>query len=351
MAKRIYGVDGTLDNSYNQAEMVSVVILNYNGEKLLKTCLDSACALDFEHKEIIFLDNASTDNSVEFVSKHYPGIHIVANKENSGYAGGANQAIEVSKGNFVMILNPDIVFEPDYLKILVERLREDPRIAAIIGKLKKYDFEGGKKTDFIDSAGLLMLRNRRCVDRGQGEHDKGQYDVAEEVFGITGACPLYRRSALEDIKINGEYFDNSFFMYKEDVDISWRLRLFGWKCFYEPSAVAYHGRGTGAIERTTLWDVVKNRKGLSRFQKHLSYKNERLMRVKNELWPNMKHDFWPIIQKEILMAGWMMLREPFLFKSLVKFLHQLPSALQKRRQIMGRVKVNYEQLQKWFSLS
>lgn len=328
--------------------MVSCVILNYNSEKLLKTCLDSVLALDALNAEFIFIDNASSDKSVEFVLRHYPQIRVIANNDNSGYAGGANQAVSVSRGEFVLIMNPDIVFEQDYLKILVKKLHEDIKIGAIIGKLRKYDFDHHKKTNLIDSAGLLMYRNRRCVDRGQGEKDRGQFDRAEEVFGITGACPLYRRKALEDCKIDEEYFDNSFFMYKEDIDISWRMRLFGWKCFYEPAAVAYHGRGTGVIPRGGLWDVAKNREKLSKFQKYYSYKNERLMRTKNELLKNFMRDFLLIVWKEILMTGWMIFREPFLWKSLGKFLLQLPSALRKRREIMRRKEVNAEKMKKWF---
>lgn len=328
--------------------VVSLIVLNYNGEKLIKSCLDSLVKLDYAKKEIIFIDNASSDGSVNFVLKHYPNVRVIANTENSGYAGGADQAVRVSRGDFVMVLNPDIIFEPNYLNVLVARLRRDPEIGAIVGKLRKYNFERGEKTNLIDSAGLLMFRNRRCVDRGQGEEDHGQYDEAEEVFGITGACPLYRKSALEDIRVDNEYFDTSFFMYKEDVDISWRLRLRGWKCFYEPAATGYHGRGTGVFSRDSMRQVAKGRKKLSRFQKHYSYKNERLMRAKNDMWENVWCDIGPILWKELLMSGWIVLREPYLLRSFGQFLLGLPRAIRRRYQIMGRKKVNARQMRKWF---
>lgn len=280
--------------------------------------------------------------------KHFPDVQVIVNPVNSGYAGGANRAIEVSKGDFILILNPDIIFESDYVDILMKRLKQDEKIGAIIGKLKKYDFEHHRKTNIIDSAGLLMYRNRRSIDRGQGEEDRGQYDIAEEVFGITGACPLYRRAALEDVKINGEYFDNDFFMYKEDIDISWRLRLAGFSCFYEPTAIAYHCRGTGVISRATLLDVAKSRKTLSKFQKYYAYKNERLMRVKNESWQDFLRDFFPIVWKEILMGGWILLREPFLIKSLGKFFLELPKALRKRREIMKKKRIRAKEMKRWF---
>lgn len=314
---------------------ISCVVINFNGLRFLKGCLESVLALEGE-KELIFIDNASMDGSVEFVRRHFSSVRVIANRENSGYAGAANQAVSVSRGEAVLILNPDIIFEPDYLAVLLARLHADPKIGAIIGKLRKYDFERDEKTQLIDSAGLFMYRNRRCVDRGQGEEDLGQFDRAEEVFGITGACPLYRREALEDCAVGGEVFDSDFFMYKEDVDISWRMRLFGWKCLYEPAAVAWHGRGTGAVRRSGWLDIARERGGLSKFQKVLAYRNERLMRVKNETWAGFARDFWPIVWKEILMFGWMCVREPYLWRAFFQFFKKLPSALRKRRGIMNR---------------
>lgn len=326
--------------------MVSCVVINYNGKAFLQTCLESLAALEYVDKEIIIIDNNSTDDSVDFLKKHFPKVRLIANSVNSGYAGAANQAIDVSSGEYIMILNPDIVFEPEYLSILVERLVGDDEIGAIIGKLRRFDFVNRKKTMTIDSAGLQMYKNRRCVDRGQGEKDVGQYDSAEEVFGITGACPLYRRSALEACRIGGEIFDESFFMYKEDVDISWRLNMLGWICFYEPAAIAYHVRGTGVLVRNSMADVAKNRSGLSAFQKFHSYKNERLMRVKNDRWSDVLRDFHHIAWKELLMTGWMTLREPYLWKSLVHFFRKLPHALKKRGELLVKMKALQKPLKK-----
>ena len=324
------------------------MILNFNGEKYLKNCLGSVLDLDMKDKEVIFVDNASTDNSLSFVERNYPGISIIKNDKNEGYARGANIGIEKCKGDYVLIINPDIVFEPDYLKNLITRLHGDSKIGAIIGKLRKYDFEGKCKTNIMDSAGLEIYKNRRCVDRGQGAVDIGQFDSPEEVFGITGACPLYRKKALDDCQVEGEFFDGDFFTYKEDVDLSWRMRLMGWKCFYEPSAVAYHCRGTGVVLREKILEVAANRKNLSKFQKFYSYKNERLMRVKNDLAANVSANLLSIVWKEVLMTGWMTFREPFLYKAFFAFIKQLPSALRKRKEISRRKKVSAKEMQKWF---
>lgn len=327
--------------------MISCILLNYNGERFLSSCLRSFLKADYPDKEIIFFDNASTDDSVAFVKKHFPQVRVVVNKKNTGYAGGANAAIKASRGEYVLIANPDILMEPDFLKKAVAVFK-DAKVAAVSGKLRWWNFEKNKKSEILDSTGLVMYRSRRCVDRGQGEVDEGQYDSAEEVFGVPGACGLYRRAALEKCAVFGEIFDEDFFMYKEDVDLAWRLRLAGWKAFYQPSAVAYHARGTGIFDREKIHSVVKNRKHLSKFTRMLSYRNERLMRVKNETLAGFVRDILPIIAKEILAFGWMIVREQFLFKTLFDFTRKIPSALGKRRAVQKMRKISVAQMRKWF---
>jgi GT2 family glycosyltransferase len=333
---------------------VSCVLINYNGAKFLKLCLESLLVQDYKNFEIIFLDNNSQDNSVEIVKKSFPKIKILRNKVNLGYTGAANQAISITDGKYLMIFNPDIIYEKNYLSLLVKKMEENSKIGVIGGKWLKYDFEKNKKTNLIDSVGLYCYRNRRVIDRGQGLEDKGQYDDEEEVFGISGASPMYRREALIDIGIppapfhlkgenRVEVFDEDFFMYKEDIDVSWRLLLRGFLCFYFPKAIAYHGRGTGVLKRFTHVEVMKNRRKLSRFTKVLSYKNQRLMQVKNEIFSIFIKDFFHILWKEILIFGYMLILEPYLLKSVFEFFKKLPSALRKRKWIMKNRKcdLNY----------
>jgi GT2 family glycosyltransferase len=225
----------------------------------------------------------------------------------------------------------------------------DKKIAAICGKILKYDFSEDKKTNIIDSAGLYCFRNRRVIDEGQGMEDKGQYNKEKEVFGVSGACPIYRREALEDVKIFGEYFDEDFFMYKEDVDLSWRFRLFGWKCYYLPEAIGYHGRGTGILKRFSHLEVLKNRGKLSKFTKYYSYKNQRLMQLKNEFALGFLRNFFPIIWKEILVKGYIIFREPYLIKAMFHLLSQMPRALKKRKYIMKNRRVGWREMEHWLS--
>ncbi len=331
--------------------LVSIVLINYNGERFIKSCLDSLLSQSHKNLEIIFIDNNSQDGSCRLVAEKYPRITLVANGDNIGYARAANQGIKLARGEFVVPMNPDIICETDYIEKILRRFDEDEKIGAVTGKIYKYDFEKNQQTNFIDTVGLFSYRNRRIIDDGQGLEDSGKpdspFNEPKEVFGVSGACAVFRKTALEDIKVFGEYFDGDFFMYKEDVDISWRLRLFGWKCFFEPSAIAHHGRGTGVLKRFSHWEVAKNRSKLNVFQKYHSYRNQRWMQVKNEFVLSALKDFFPLLFKEVLIFGYMIIREPYLFKSLFEMLGGLPKMLKKRKYIFAHKKASRRELETW----
>ncbi|MBI2463907.1 glycosyltransferase family 2 protein [Candidatus Peregrinibacteria bacterium] len=335
---------------------ISIIIINYNGAAYIEKCLSSALKNSFEKKDIIVIDNASSDDSVKkmkdamgrenFSQKNK--IIVKENSENFGYSKAANQGIRLAKGDYIMILNPDALLEKDYIQTILDYAEKNKIYGAFTGKLLKYDIKTDTKIPIIDSTGLYCFRNRRIIDREQGLQDKNEGTMAEDIFGVSGACPIYRKKALEDVKINGEYFDEDFFMYKEDIDISWRMRLLGWNIAYIPKAVAYHARGTGVLKRFTHFEVAKNRIHLSRFQKSLAYRNQRLMQIKNELASNFLHDFPHILWKEILIMGYILLREPYLLISIFQFMKMAPSAWKKRKMIMARKKVSAGDMQKWF---
>lgn len=332
--------------------VVSCILITYNSAKFLPSFFESLRALPGGEVELelIVIDNASSDASGELSKKIWGGeMKLIENNKNLGYSGAAEQGVRLARGKYVLIANPDIVFEPDYIRLLVNKMESDTKIGAISGKLLKYDFSENKKTKIVDSAGLVMHKNRRCVDRGQGGDDCGQFDKAEEVFGVTGAAPLYRKSALVDCEIGGAVFDPDFFMYKEDVDISWRLRLLGYSCFYLPQAVAYHGRGTSVLERESLADVAKNRKFLPRFTRQHSYRNERVMRLRNEFVSHVLLDFPFILWRESLMFAWIVIHEPSLFKSMYQLFSRMPREWKKRLEFQKKIKITPQEMRRWFT--
>jgi len=345
-----------MPTTHSKTPKVSIVVINYNTVDLLFTCLTSLQDVVYSNKEFFVIDQGSSDDSVEMVRKKFPHVKVIENK-NTGYAGGANKAYEVTDGEYLIVMNPDVTLEKDYIDILVKKLEKDQSIGAITGKIlktKPTDPELLKNhTPLIDTTGLLAFKNRRVVDRGQGFEDKGQFEKEEEVFGISGCLAMYRRKALDDISIpmkifdsqyknsdETEVWDNDFFMYKEDIDVSWRLNLYGWKCVYTPDAVAYHQRGTQVLKRYTNKDVLKHRKSVSHFTRYFSYKNQNLMQVKNEIWSDVMKDILSLIMKEILITGYIVLREPKTGKAFLKLIVQLPRALKKRNYIQKHRKLS-----------
>lgn len=324
---------------------LSIAVINYNTKDLLEECFSSLKKITYPNYELVLIDQDSRDGSAEFIEKKFPEIQVVQNK-NTGYAGGANKAYDETDGEYLVVMNPDVTLEKDYFNILIDRLEKDPKIGAITGKiLKTLPKDHAKLKDFtpmIDTTGLLAFKNRRVVDRGQGFLDHGQFEKPEEVFGISGCLALYRRKALTDIAIPSsskhakdgkEVWDYDFFMYKEDIDTSWRLNLRNWKCIYEPKAIAYHARGTEVLKRYTNREVLKHRKSVSPLARYHSYKNQRLMQIKNEIRSDALKNIFALIWREILATGYVALREPGTFKAFFKMLTQLPRTFKKRRYI------------------
>jgi len=371
---------------------VNINILTWNGEKYLKSCLDSALAQDYSNFSILIIDNASKDSTGRIIrdylhgtkksTEHTRKITYIKNKENIGFAAGHNQGIRMTNGKYVMLLNQDAILAPNFLTEAIKILEKDKKIAAIQSKVLKYDFETKKPKDIFDTTGLLMLKNRRIINRGQGEKDKGQFDAQEEIFGVDGAVPIYRREALEDtalpvfnlkdfllylrtlteelqfsiFKNNSnlsnpkfEFLDENFFCYKEDVDLAWRLRLYGWKTIYAPSVLAYHERGAGESASRKAINIIKERKKISLFAKTISFKNQRLMQVKNELVSlYLKHLPW-ILWKEIRAWGYVILFEPRILKVLPQMFRQMLKAFKQRKIIMEKKKVRTKEMEKWFA--
>ena len=222
--------------------MISIIIANCNRKDLLKACLDSVRGQGLKDIEIIVIDNASTDDSVEMVGTYYPEARLIQNTKNLLFCKAYNQGIDAAKGNFVLCLNNDVVLHKDYLKEALFTIGSDNKIGMMSGKILRMD-----KTT-IDSTGLFLGRNRKPIERGYGKKDIGQYDEPGYVFGASGAVAFFRRNMLNELKDEHGYFNERFGMYYEDLDICWRAQNKGWKAYYNPKAIAYHVRGGTSVE-------------------------------------------------------------------------------------------------------
>ena len=203
---------------------VDIIIVNWNHGKYLENCLEALTNQTYPTLEITIVDNGSLDGSVEWLTQHHPHLHLLTFSENVGFSRAFNHAVNNTTEPFILSLNPDVVAQPACIAELVQTIGEDERIGIVTPKLLRADDPA-----LIDSTGLFLDRRRRPYDRGQMCADRGQYDHQREVFGACGAAALYRRAMLEDLAHDGEYFDEDFFAYYEDVDLAWRAQARGWR--------------------------------------------------------------------------------------------------------------------------
>lgn len=231
---------------------IAVVIPNWNGEESLSSCLDSLLSQSYP-SEIIVVENGSTDDSIELLESKYPNVTTLLQEKNLGFAGGVNAGIRYAlrqKYNAIALFNNDAIADRDWLRHLVGELDLNPEVGIVTCKLLKSDEK------HIDSTGDLYTTWGLPYPRGRGEVDSSQYDETNEVFGASGGASLYRSTMLEQIGL----FDEDFFAYYEDVDISFRAQLAGWKVRYQPKSEAYHqiGGTSSKISGFTTYQFMKN---------------------------------------------------------------------------------------------
>ena len=229
---------------------LSIIIINLNGLGDIKRCIDSLYKQTYQDFEIIFFDNASTDASVEYVSKHYRAVKLVANNENIGFAPALNRSLEMSDSEYCMSLNADIYLTPEYLEEMIRVLESEPLIGSVAGKMYRMTDEG-ELTENLDAVGHFIKKDRKVIGRklDASNKDDEQNSTPQYVFGTPACSSIYKRAMLEDIKVSGECFDNDFFAFFEDVDVDWRSQLRGWRCKYTPEAIGYHERGGTGVRK------------------------------------------------------------------------------------------------------
>jgi len=202
-------------------------------------------------------------------------VDLTISPDNTGYSSGHNANLRGEDFEVALLLNADVVLNPDYLERVLETFSEVERTGMVGGKLTRMDWEGrplvGEECPVLDSTGIFFAPSQRHFDRGSGELDRGQYSRRELVFGITGAVLACRKEMLEDVALDGEYLDEDFFAYREDADLAWRCQLRGWNAVYEPRAEAMHCRKV----------LPSRRRQLSAAINYHSLKNRYLMRIKN----------------------------------------------------------------------
>jgi hypothetical protein len=264
-----------------------------------------------------------------------------------------NRGIRESSGDLVMLCNADLFPTRTYLDAMLAFFERRPATGAAIGKILRYDLEADRPTDVVDTAGLLLSRQRRFMPRGEGQRDTGQFDEDVEVFAVDGAATVLRRAALETIRFEGEYLDENFVAHKEDHDISWRLRLAGWECWYVPQALAYHARTTRGLGSTGYLTAIQrfheNERQKSESVRINAMKNQWLMLLKNEDGFNFARDFPFIVAREAMVLLHRMLFAPKTLVAVPITLKLIPETLRKRKAAKRNQSMDPRALRPWLA--
>jgi len=292
--------------------------------KYLPFFLDSLNAQSDVDIKIVAIDNTEKSNTNLDYLQMRPEIGVVSSGSNRGFGKVYNimrkQAVK-NGAEYFFAINPDVILEKDALIKLVNTLSGDMTLGSVCPKLYRWDFGKGEKTKLIDSCGIVVRPSLNFFDLGQGEDDAGQYDQAE-ILGPSGAAALFRVSALEKIREGDQYFDEHFFMYKEDCDLDMRLSLKGFRSCLVADAIGYHdrtavGHGTGLVSR------VRSRHHKSRQVKIWSFINQQLIYCKYWRWLDLKNKL-RLVKQQCALLSYIIFLEPYL-------LLQLPQLAIKRR--------------------
>jgi GT2 family glycosyltransferase len=302
---------------------VAANIVTFNSARDIAACLNSLKSQTYRDFEIHILDNASADDTLKIIEP-FDVAYIARSPINTGFCKAHNELAGRFTSEYVLFLNPDTVLRPTFIEELVRALDAHKNAASASGKLLRMH---GKT---IDSTGIIMLREQRHLDRGADERDIGQFETPEEIFGPSGAAAMYRRKALDDVAVNGQYFDEDFFAYREDADLAWRCRLLGWTSIYVPTAVAEHRRRVTPERRGELPKEINCH----------SVKNRFLLRLNNMTSTLYRRDFWPITKRDAAVIGYVLLREWSSIPGLFYVFRHLPRLLRKRRAIQARRRVD-----------
>jgi GT2 family glycosyltransferase len=304
---------------------VSVVIPTFNGADLLRVCLDALACQRRPPDETIVVDDGSTDGTQAMLAAAYPGVRVIARRSNSGFVVAANAGIAAAVGEVVVLLNNDTEPEPEWLGALVAPLERDGSVGFCASKLLLFD-----RRDHLHSAGDGYTQGGVPVNRGAWTRDDGRFDADLDVFGACAGAAAYRRDLLN--ALGG--FDPWFVSYLEDVDLSWRARLLGFRCRFVPGARVYHRlSATGGGIRPSYY----------------CGRNFLLVLASDVPWPLIRRHWRAMLRQQggIVLHALRHVREPAArarLRGYVAALWELPAALRRRVRVQRTRRASIDEL-------
>lgn len=331
---------------YIDMSKVALVQVIYNTREFIPIVFPTVFNQTHKNTEFVVVIAGNQDKSKEYIQEHFPQVKIIDPGYNIGFAKGHNQLFEELDADFFQLVNPDLVMTESFVEEMLKPFMEDPKVGAVSGKILRYDFASNKPTNQIDTTGVVMSKSGGARDRGQHEVDKGQYDTDTNIVAVSGAAAMYRKTALEDVKYDNQYFDEEFHTYWEDIDLSLRMINRGWKIKYNPMALAFHGRAAssspGGYKKVIAF--IKHHRNIRADIRKLNYKNHIFLFIKNSpKW------YWQFFAREFFYNIFVLIFETTTLSILPLFFKQLPSIWHKRKHIQQTRKIPVEEMEKLFN--
>ncbi|MEK7453187.1 MAG: glycosyltransferase [Patescibacteria group bacterium] len=337
--------------------LVSINLVVYNEENRIRRVLKSVLSQKYQNKEILVFDNNSNDKTRDIIEKEFiiQGVKLYKADKNFCFGPGQNRAAKMTTGKYIVGVSADIIMAENFIEEMVRSMESDSKIGALQAKIKHITREG-VKMNTIDTTGFEIYKSRRLINRGHGEEDKGQYEIAGEIFSYEGAVPIWRREAFLDCSISLGYtltesfeaHDEDFWWMSDDIDLGWRMNLFGWKNFYDPNVLAWHERQTTQKLSSSKLNFIHMRKNIRNDKKMLDILNYRLTIIKNDFSISLLKNIIPFLKREIMLFIYFLFFEQSTLLAYPKIIAKIPKMLKKRAYIMKHKKRTREEMEVWF---
>lgn len=322
--------------------LVTVSIVTWNHAYCIADCIDSILNQTHQNIKIIIRDNDSHDGTQRILHNYADRTSIHLGASNLGFCGGHNKNLLHTKGEFVLLANPDVVFDASYIEQALIAFNLSSQVGTVCGVLFQ---EGWNKSGaLLDGAGLAVGRDRRFFLVRHGQTERALPETDFEVFGADGAAPMYRDEMIQDVMVADQFFDENFFAHKEDHDISWRARLFGWKTVCARKAIALHPRHFRPGN-------LKVRRQIGREVRYHAVKNQFLLQLKNEHAANVWLDLPWIAGRQLAIFFYVLLFEWSSLRSYGFIIRNIGGIIRQRRQLRRRRTATYRDIRQWIGQS
>lgn len=257
-----------MEVKFVMSDLVSIIIVNWNGKKYLKPLLTSLAAQDYKLIEILVVDNASSDGSVTYLKKNFPKIKIVQNTSNLGFAQANSIGFQQAKGKYVLFLNNDTTVTKNFLSQAIKTLKSSPQIGGVQSKILLMD-----QPKYLDSIGAFFTNTGFLYHYGVNKLNAAKYGHAIRIFSAKGACMLFRKKVLNQVLVDGELFDSRYFAYFEETDLCHRVWLAGYLIVFSPNSIIYHKTGgTSSHMANTFIQFHSFKNRINSYLKNLSFR-------------------------------------------------------------------------------